>query len=87
MIDLTKYDLTDEDLKFIGMIKDDIKNQNEIYLQYNGKSFVVEPSMNKLEVYAYGETLGLFNDFDDLFLNYKINGIPLINLVKELDFA
>ncbi len=87
MIDLTKYGLNDDDLEFIGMIKADIENQNEIYLQYNGKSFVVEPSMNKLVVYAYGETLGAFDDFDDLFLNYKINDIPLINLVKELDFA
>lgn len=87
MIDLTKYNFNDEDLEFIDMIKGDIEFQNEIRLQYENKSFVIEPCMKKLNVYAYGENLGTFDDFDDLLLNFKINSIPLIELVKNLDFA
>lgn len=87
MIDLTKYDFNDEDIEFLNMIKGDIELGNEIYLQYGDRGFVIEPFMNKLNVYAYGEEFGIFDDFDDLFSNFKIDDSPLIELVKELDFA
>ena len=87
MIDLTKYNFNDEDFEFIDMIKGDIELGNEIYLQYNGASFVIESCINKLNVYAYGEDLGTFDDFDDLFLNFKIDGVPMIELIKDIDFA
>lgn len=87
MIDLTKYDFTDEDIEFLNTIKKDIELENEIYLQYGDMGFVIEPFMNKLNVYTYGEEFGIFDDFDDLFSSFKINGVPLIELVKELNFA
>ena len=87
MIDLTKYNLDDDDIEFVKDIKEDIKNQNEITLEYNGKSFVLEPRGKAIQVYAYGEILGDYKNFDDLLLNHKIDGKPLIELIQELEYG
>ena len=87
MIDLTKYNLNDDDIEFVKDIKQDIKNQNEIILEYMGKSFVLEPHGNAVQVYAYGEILGNYESIDDLFLNHKIDGKSLIELVKNLEYG
>ena len=87
MIDLTKYNFNDEDLDFISKIKADIENQNEIDLEYNGYTFCIEPSGDELTVVDVEGDRGVYNGFDDLFENFKIEGIPLIGLVSDLDFA
>lgn len=87
MIDFEKYDFNEEDLHFIHMIKMDIQNQNEIYLQYKEHSFCIEPSGDELTFIDDNRTLTEYRDFDDLFLNCKIDGKPLIELVKDLDFG
>ena len=87
MLDLTKYNLDDDDIEFVKDMKEDIENQNEIILAYQGKTFVLEPSGVAVHVYAYGEDLGDYESFDDLLLNHKIDGKPLIELVKELEYG
>lgn len=87
MIDLSKYSFNVENLDFINALYDDVDNQNEIYLQYGDKTYVLQPSGANIEIYAYGETLGYFDNLDDALLNFKIDGVPLIELVPELDFA
>ena len=88
MIDLTKYNFDDDDIIFIREIEDAcINGQNEIILEYNEKSFVLEPHGKAVQVYAYGEVLGDYESFDDLLLNHKIDGKPLIELVKELEYG
>lgn len=87
MLDLTRYNLDDDDIEFVEDMKEDIENQNEIILAYQGKSFVLEPRGEAVHVYAYGEVLGYYENFDDLLLNHKIDGKPLIELVKDLDYG
>ena len=88
MIDLTKYNLDDDDILFLTEMEDAcINGQSEIILEYKEKSFVLEPRGKAVQVYAYGEVLGDHESFDDLLLNYKIDGKPLIELVKELDYG
>ena len=88
MLDLTKYNLDDNDILFLAEIEDAcINGQNEIVLEYKGKSFVLEPRGKAVHVYAYGEVLGDYVNFDDLLLNHKIDGKPLIELVKELEYG
>ena len=88
MLDLTKYNLEDDDILFITEIEDAcINGQNEIILEYKGKSFVLEPRGKAVHVYAYGKVLGDYESFDDLLLNHKIDGNPLIELVKELEYG
>ena len=87
MLDLIKYNLDDDDIEFVKDMKEDIENQNEIVLAYQGKSFVLEPRGETVHVYAYGEVLGDYESFDDLLLNHKIDGKPLIKLLKDLDYG
>lgn len=88
MIDFTKYNLDDDDIAFILEIKDScINDQNEIILAYKGKSFVLEPRAKAVRVYAYGKDIGDYDDFDELLMNHKIDGKPLIDLVKDLEYG
>ena len=88
MIDLTKYNLEDDDIEFLIQTEDwCINGQSEIILEYKGSSFVLEPHGKKVEVYAYGKTLGEYASFDDLLLNHKIDDKPLIELIKELEYG
>ena len=88
MIDLTKYNFDDDDVIFLIEIENAcINGQNEIILEYKGKSFVLEPHGKAVQVYAYGEVLGDYESFDELLLNYKIDGTPLIELVKDLEYG
>ena len=88
MLDLTKYNLDDDDIMFLIQTEDwCINGQSEIILEYKGKSFVWEPLGKALQFYADGETLGYYESFDDLLLNHKIDGKPLIELVKELEYG
>ena len=88
MIDLTKYNLDNDDIMFLIQTEDwCINGQSEIILAYKGKSFVLEPHGKCVHVYACGEVLGEYESFDDLLLNYKIDGKPLIELVKDLEYG
>ncbi len=88
MLDLTKYNLDDDNILFLIEIENAcINDQNEIILEYRGKSFVLEPYGKFIHVYAYDEVLGEYESFDDLLLNHKIDGKPLIELVKELEYG
>lgn len=88
MIDLSKYHLDDEDIEFINDLREDIINQNEIFLEYKGKSFVLEPYGTAVQIVVPVDTIdGDYESFDDLLLNYKIDGKPLIELVKDLEYG
>ena len=87
MIDLTKYNLSDEDLEFLDMLKGDLEYLNENLLEYNGIAFSIEPCDCKIVVYTDDEVFETFENFDDLLLNFKIDGVPMIELIKDIDFA
>ena len=89
MIDLTKYNLNDDDIMFLIQTEDwCINGQSEIILDYKGKTFVLEPSGKTVQVVEVADQVaGKYESFDDLLLNYKIDGKPLIELVKELEYG
>ena len=89
MIDLTKYNLDDEDIIFLIEIENAcINGQNEIILEYKGNSFVLEPLGQAVQVVEVADTVaGRYESFDDLLLNYKLDGKPLIELVKDLEYG
>ena len=89
MIDLTKYDLEDDDILFIIEIENAcINGQNEIILEYKGKSFVLEPFGKAVQVVEVANKIaGIYKSFDDLLLNYKVDNHPLIELVKDLEYG
>lgn len=89
MIDLTKYNLDDDDIMFLIQTEDwCINGQSEIILDYKGKTFVLEPSGKTVQVVEVAnQVAGKYESFDDLLLNYKIDGKPLIELVKELEYG
>lgn len=89
MIDLTKYNLGDDDILFLAEIEDAcINNQNEIILEYKEKSFVLEPLGQAVQVVEItDEVAERYESFDDLLLNYKIDGKTLIEIVKELEYG
>ena len=86
MIDLAKYNFNDEDLEFISDIKADIENQNEIDLIYKDYRFCIEPSGDELTIVDIEGDKGTYFGFDDLFENFKIDDVSLIELVHDLDF-
>ena len=89
MIDLTKYNLDDDDIIFLIEIENAcINGQNEVVLEYKGKSFVLEPHGKAVQVVVAVDTIvGDYESFDDLLLNHKIDGKPLIELVKDLEYG
>ena len=89
MIDLTKYHLDEDDIRFLAQIEDwCIGGQSEIILEYKGRTFVLEPSGKTIQVVEVAdEVAGEYENFDDLILNHKIDGKPLIELVKDLEYG
>ena len=89
MIDLTKYSLDDDDIIFLIEIENAcINGQNEIILEYKGETFVLEPHGKAVQVVVAVDTIaGDYESFDDLLLNHKIDGKPLIELIKELEYG
>ena len=89
MIDLTKYNLDDDDITFLTQTEDwCINGQSEITLKYKGFSFVLEPYGKTIKVVEEADKIaGVFESFDDLLLNYTINGQPMIELVKDLEYG
>ena len=89
MLDFTKYNLDEDDIRFLAQIEDwCIGGQSEIILEYKGRTFVLEPSGKTIQVVEVAdEVAGEYENFDDLLLNHKIDGKPLIELVKELEYG
>lgn len=88
-IDLTKYNLNDDDIQFLLQTESwCINGQSEIILEYKGQTFVLEPHGRAVQVVVAVDTIaGDYESFDDLLLNHKIDGKPLIELVKELEYG
>ena len=87
MIDLQQYGLDKDDLDFLRMIREDFENQNEVDLKYKEYSFCIEPSGTELSVVDRNGRLGTYQGFDDLFLRFILDGRPLIERVKDLEFG
>ena len=89
MLNFTKYNLDDDDIAFLIQTENwCIGGQSEITLEYKGRTFVLEPFGKSVQVVeAADEVAGEYESFEDLLLNYKIDGKPLIELVKDLEYG
>ena len=89
MIDFSKYNLSKEDIEFILQTEDwCINGQSEIILEYKGNSFVLEPYGKAVQVVVAVDTIvGDYESFEDLLLNHKIDGKPLIELIKDIEYG
>lgn len=89
MLDFTKYNLDADDIEFLIQTEDwCVNGQSEIILKYKGKTFVVEPLGKAVQVVVAADTVaGEYESFDDMLLNYKIDGKRLIELIKDLEYG
>lgn len=88
MIEFRKYKLDDDDIAFFLRIKDYcINGQSELVLEHEGETFSLEPHGEEVVVVNSTGTIGEYSNFGELFLNHKINGKPLIELIKYLEFG
>ena len=88
MIDLTKYNFDDDDIVFLLQTEDwCINGQSEIVWEYKGYSFCIEPSGKEVQLVDETGVVGEYASFDEMLLNHKIDGKPLIELVKDLEYG
>ena len=87
-MDFTKYTTDKDELEFLGNIHIavGIDSQSEVFLKYKDFPFFLEPHGRKIEVYSRGECLGIYQDIDDLFLNFMIDGKPFIERIADIDY-
>lgn len=87
-IDFKKYGLGDEEIEFITQTEEwCIGGQDEIVWDYKGYSFSIEPLGEEVLLVDVSGTVGRYSSFEDMLLNHKIDGKPLIELAKELDYG
>ena len=87
MLEIEKYNLSEDDIKFIDAIREDLENLNEVLLAYNGEIFCLEPCMGEVGVCTAPDEFVIFKDLDDALLNFKIDDTPLIEIISDLEFA
>ena len=88
MIDYLGYQLSVEDKAFLDeLIEFLIHDQTPVVLACNDFSFQVEPYGNRLEVWRLGSMINRFDNIEELFLNFKINGKPFIEVVSDIEYS
>ena len=88
MIDFTKYNLDEDDKYIIDVIYGNTESQTNLGLCYkHEKHFDIDNYCDKVHVFMNNNEVGTFNDVDELLLNFKIDGKPLIEVVKYLDIV
>lgn len=73
--------------EFVTFIKEEMQNQNEVILQYEDFSFLMEPSGESIEVYSYGKSLGKYASFEEFLNNFSIKGHLFMDVIEDLEFG
>ena len=87
MINLSEY-LQDEDcISFLDEIRLALSEDylNEVYLSYKGKTLSIEPVDGKVVVF-YGDTRSEFENVDELFLHFILDGKTFIEQIKNIEY-
>ena len=87
MIDLKKYNLDEDTLRFLEEIRLALSEdyQNEVELLYKGKYFSLEPINGKVAVFGFDKKLE-FDTIDELFLSFMIDGKPFIEQIADIEY-
>ena len=59
--------------------------QNEVHLKYKGISFSIEPVNGKCCVF-YNSKEYIYNDFDEVFLNFKFEEKTFIESMQNIEY-
>ncbi len=87
-IDFEKYGLDDEEIEFITETEDwCIGGQTEIVLEYKGYTFGIEPLGERVKVVDLSDVVKEYDTFEAMLLNHKIDGKPVIELAKDLEYS
>ena len=89
MIDFTKYNLDEDDIFIIETIYDSCASVTNLTLCYKNQLLfdLDSPDCHKITAYFSDDNFEEFESVDELLLNFKIDGKPLIEVVKDLDIV
>ncbi len=87
MIDINKCLTDEDDLSFIQELRDFVETQRSVELCYFDFSFLLEPLGRRVEIWCNGECVSSYDSFDDMLLNYFLDGKPFIEQIAYIDFA
>lgn len=88
MIDLKKIVKDEKDLQLLEEICEDVglNSQSEVFLKYKSFYFFLEPHGEEIEVFSDKNSIGVYKNFDDFLLNFKIDGKSFIELISEIEY-
>ena len=88
MIDLKNVLNNEKQIEFLETIIEDLSlnSQSEVFLKYKDFCFLLEPHGEKVEIFSNGQTLGVYKNINDLFLNFLIDGKSFIERIAELEY-
>ena len=88
MIDLKNVLNNEKQIEFLETIIEDLSlnSQSEVFLKYKDFCFLLEPHGEKVEIFSNGQTLGVYKNVNDLFLNFLIDEKPFIERIAELEY-
>ncbi|MBQ8289958.1 MAG: hypothetical protein IJY01_03715 [Clostridia bacterium] len=88
MIDFEKYNVSEEDREFIQDMRDAVApdSQTPMNLQCGDYGFHVDIANMELEIWHNSVMVAKYKSVDDMLINFKVNGIPLIEQIEKLDW-
>ena len=88
MIDYSKYQLNEENRKFIKELSYIEEDQTFTILNYNNEfEFCIEMENSKVHIYSEGKELGVFDTIEDMILTFQIDGKPFIELIDKINYV
>ncbi len=88
MIDYKKYFLTEDDISLLEDVKYTVfEEQLQLSLSCGDYSFLLEPvGFSGVQVWRNNEKIAEYSTFDELLLNFKIDGKPFIERVQDIEY-
>ena len=87
MIDYDKYCLDEDDIDFLEELKEIFEEEeSEQALVCGNDTFLVAPTEDGVEIWVDGEMVAKYSSVDEMFLNFQIDGKPLIERITEIDY-
>jgi len=88
VIDYSKYQLNEENRKFIKELSYIEEDQTFTILNYNNEfEFCIEMENSKVHIYSEGKELGVFDTIEDMILTFQIDGKPFIELIDKINYV
>ena len=79
-------DVSEDTFAFLTDIQDTLKGQFPLELKCGNYGFLVEPSGVSLSIWHNNEEIACYESLESFICQFKINGIPLSDLIEELEY-